>query len=84
MKVFDMVYAAIDGMQLKHWNAYFKIIGPTFRVLNAAKKNGWLREGRNVSIRAGVFRSFGVGERGADVRLCARWVAWETYRYDDG
>ncbi len=33
-----MVYAAIGGMQLTHWTAYLKIIGPTFRVLKSAKK----------------------------------------------
>ncbi len=33
-----MVYAAIGGMQLKHWSGYFKILLPTLKVLKAAKR----------------------------------------------
>ena len=34
-----MVYAAIGGMQLKNWLSYLKVIGPTIRVLFAAKRH---------------------------------------------
>ena len=33
-----MVHAAIGGMQLKRWSGYFRIIWPTLKVLNAAKR----------------------------------------------
>ncbi len=33
-----MPYAAIGGMQLKHWTGYLKIIGPTVRLLFQAKR----------------------------------------------
>ena len=33
-----MVYAAIGGMQLKRWTGYFKIIGPTLKVLKSPKQ----------------------------------------------
>lgn len=34
-----MVYASIGGMTLKHWTGYFKIIWPTLKVLNLAKRS---------------------------------------------
>ena len=33
-----MLYAAIGGMQLKRWTAYFRIIFPTLKVLKAARR----------------------------------------------
>ncbi|MGH1329916.1 MAG: hypothetical protein ACRBBK_03480 [Paracoccaceae bacterium] len=66
-----MVYAAIGGMQLKHWSRYFKIIIPTLRVLKAAKRaDGCLHAD---TFKAGdVFFALSVWESKAQMQAFAR------------